>query len=208
MKWLLVALGLLVVAVVAFVVWRLWATVAGGNRAYAALTARIQPVLLRLEAGEAPAAEDLERFAADRATRKVLHEALEHHDKLALFPSRYLTQEAMAEADLSAWLNHPNELGAIPDEIEMTGAVPVRGGTFDGRRYYLFRYRMHPPHWAAKDGWLAGVAGPYPDQGPVLASAPGTFSRFEAYDSRSPDDHVQTTHELVVERRPSTAPTP
>ena len=206
LTWILIAFAALAAAVLAFVGWRLWATVVGGSRAYSALAARIQPVVDRLEAGEAPAAQDLERFAADRATRKVLFEALDAHDKLALFPERFLTREALAEANLCAWLNHPNELGAIPDEIEWMAVAPVRGGTFDGLTYHVFRYRMHPPHWAADDGWMAGVAGPYPLEGPPIAAAPGTFSRFEAWDKRTPEEHVRVTHELVIERKSPAEP--
>jgi hypothetical protein len=155
----------------------------------------------RLVAGENPDPADLERFAQDRTTRKVLYDALERHQKLALFPSKYLTREAMAEADLVVWLNHPNELGSVPDEMELMATLPVPAAGFEGQRYYLFRYRMRPPHWAAKDGWLAGVAGPYPVDGTVGSGAPGTVSRFESYDSKSPEEHVRTTHQLVVERR-------
>jgi len=205
LRWFLVAVGVVVAAIVVFVVWRLWATVVGGSRAYAALRARIRPVVARLEAGEEPPAEDLERFAADRSTRKVLHEELEAHGKLDLFPARFLTQEAMAEADLCAWLNHPNELAAVPDDIELMEILPAPGDA-DAGRYYLFRYRMHSPHWAANDGWMAGVAGPYPADGPVARFAPGTFSRFERWDTRTPDEHVRVTHDLVVERKESPSP--
>src|SRR5688572_28433703 len=103
----------------------MWATIAGGRRSYGRLSARIEPVLKRLAAGENPEPADLERFARDRDTRKVLYDALEQHQKLALFPSRYLTAEAMAEADLVVWLNHPNELAAVPDEIELMATLPV-----------------------------------------------------------------------------------
>ena len=206
LKWALIGVASLVAVVVAFVVWRLWATVAGGGRAYAALRARLGPVLAQLEAGETPPAEDLERFAADRATRKVLHEELDERGKLDLFPARFLTQESMAEADLCAWLNHPNELGTVPDEIELMDVVPARGGAFDGHRYYLFRYRTHAPHWAANDGWMAGVAGPYPAEGPVARTAAGTFSRFEPWGQRTPEEHVRITHDLVMERKSPASP--
>jgi hypothetical protein len=179
----------------------LWETYAGGGRSYAQLAALIEPVETRLVAGTNPDARDLERFAQDRATRRVLYDALEHHHKLALFPSRYLTPEAMAEADLAMWLNHPNELGAVPDEMELMATLPAPPPGFEHQRYFLFRYKTKPPHWAAKDGWLAGVAGPYPVDGPVAAGASGTFSTFEPYDSKAPEEHVRTTHQLVMERR-------
>jgi hypothetical protein len=184
-----------------FVLWRLWATLAGARAAYRRLLERIGPVKARLVAGQEPDAADLERFARDRETRKVLYEALEHHDKLALFPPQYLTAEAMAEADLVQWLCHPNELGTAPDEMELMATVPAPAEGFAGQRYFVFRYRTKPPHWAAPDGWLAGVAGPYSPDGPPVSSASGTFSRFEAYEARTPDEHVRVTHDLVVGRR-------
>jgi hypothetical protein len=201
MKVALIVVGLLVAAIGVFIVWRLWDTYTGGGRSYVQLAARIESVERRLVAGENPDPADLERFAQDRATRKVLYDALEHHEKLPLFPSKYRTREAMAEADLVVWLNHPNELGSVPDEMELMATLPVPAAGFENQRYFLFRFRMKPPHSAAKDGWLAGVAGPYPIDGPVGSGASGTFSRFEPYDSKSPEEHVRSTHQLVVERR-------
>lgn len=201
MNMALITVAVLVAVVVAFTAWRLWATYAGGGRSYARLAAQIEPVETRLVAGENPDAADLERFAQNRATRKVLYDALEHHQKLALFPSKYLTPEAMAEADLVVWLSHPNELGAVPDEMELMATLPAPAPGFEHHRYFLFRYKTKAPHWAAKDGWLAGVAGPHSIDGPVAPGAPGTFSRFESYDSKAPEEHVRTTHELVMGRR-------
>ncbi|MCI0624687.1 MAG: hypothetical protein L0387_24085 [Acidobacteria bacterium] len=63
--------------------------------------------------------------------------------------------------------------------------------------YFVFRFRMKAPHWAAKDGWAAGVAGPYMTAGEPCPDAAGTFSQFEAYDSRSPEEHVKFIHELA-----------
>jgi hypothetical protein len=201
MRVVLITSGVVLALMAAFVVWRLWATYAGGSRSRAQLAARIEPVERRLASGETPDLDDLERFARDRLTRKVLYEALERHGHPDLFPAAYQTAEAMAEADLVAWLNHPNELGAVPDEIELMARLPVPGEDPGGGRYFLFRYRMHAPHWAARDGWLAGVAGPGPAEGPGVATAPGTFSRFEPYDSKSPEEHVAAVHRLVAGRR-------
>jgi hypothetical protein len=193
----LLVLGVLAALFVTFVVWRLYATVAGGRAAYRALAARIQPIEDRLVAGQAPDPADLERFAEARETRKVLYDRLEHHGKLDLFPAAYRTPEAMAEADLVAWLHHPNELAAVPDEIELMATLPVPGAASPGARYFLFRFRTKPPHWAASDGWMAGVAGPYPPAAPFTPHAAGTFSRFDAYDSRTPEEHVRLIHETT-----------
>jgi len=99
------------------------------------------------------------------------------------------------------WLCHPNELAAAPDEIELMARVPVPGDTSSDLRYFVFRYRTKPPHWAADKGWLAGVAGPYPSAGPVTSSASGTFSRFEAWESRTAEEHVRVTHEATAGAR-------
>ena len=201
MRSLLIVLGVLGGLIVAFIVWRLWATSVGGQKAYRRLAERVAPVEQKLAAGLPPDPEDLERFARDRETRKVLYDALEHHGKLGLFPAKYLTAETMAEADLVAWLCHPNELAAPPDEIELMATVPSPGEEFADHRYFVFRYRTKPPHWAASQGWLAGVAGPFPVMGAPSSSARGTFSRFEAWDARTPAEHVRVTHEAVIGRR-------
>jgi len=201
LKAALVVVGVVVVAGIGFVAWRLWATEQGAKDVYLLLTQRIAAVEDRLAAGHDPDPADVERFARDRETRMVLYDALEHHGRLQLFPAQYATPEAIAEADLVLWLCHPNELDAAPDEIELMARIPVPGDPSSDMRYYLFRYRTRPPHWAAKDGWLAGVAGPYPVSGTVSAGAAGTFSRFEPYDSRTPEEHVRVTHEATSAAR-------
>lgn len=205
LRTLLIALAVIVaalgVAVAGFVAWRLWATQKGGEDVYVRLTRRIAAVEDRLAAGQDPDPADVERFARDRETRMVLWDALEHHGKLHCFPAMYATPEAMAEADLVLWLSHPNELAAAPDEIELMARLPVPGDRAGEMRYFVFRYRTKPPHWAAENGWLAGVAGPYPAVGSVTVPGPGTFSRFESWESRSPEEHVRMTHEATTAAR-------
>jgi hypothetical protein len=194
----LVALGLVLAVVVGFV-WLRARAVRGQQKAYAALLDRISPVTQALARGEEPQPALLDRYAADRETRKVLFDALDEANRRDLFPSEYLAWEKLAEADLVAWLCHPNELGAPPSEIELATRIPAPGsapGT--NQTCFVFRYRMHEPHWAAKDGWLAGVAGPYDTAGPPRSSARGTFSRFESFESRTPEEHVAVAHRSVV----------
>jgi hypothetical protein len=89
MKVALIAILALAALIIGFIAWRLWATYTGGGKAYRALAARIEPVEQRLVADQDPDPADLERFARDRETRKVLYDALEHHGRLRLFPSRW-----------------------------------------------------------------------------------------------------------------------
>lgn len=198
MKTVLVTIGAIAAVVVALIAWRLYATIAGGRRAYRRLLEEIAPVTRALAGGRDPDARDLARFAEDRATRKVLHDVLVQAGKVHLLPGERRTWEAMAEADLTAWLNHPNELGAAPDEMELTATRPAPDGK---GHYFVFRYRMRSPHWAADDGWMAGIAGPYDLREEPVPHGRGTFSRFEPFDSRTPEGHVEVTHRAIVERK-------
>jgi hypothetical protein len=197
-KIVLTIIGGFIGLIVAFIVWRIYATYTGGKRAYMRLAARIAPVASAITAGREPPPEDVVKYARDRNTRQVLHDLLSQANKLQLFPREFLTWEAMAEANLVGWLNHPNELGSPPDDIELMTSVEAPSG---GGRYFVFRYKVNDPHWAAKDGWMAGVAGPYELSGEPRPYGRGTFSRFEAYDSRTPEEHVAVTHRAVIERR-------
>jgi hypothetical protein len=202
---MLKAVGLVLAAFAAValmgIAWLYYRAVAGGRRAYAALAERVQPVAQALAAGEDPSPTHLMRFAESRETRKVLYELLASFHKTALFPAKYLTWELMAEADLVAWLCHPNELGGPPSEIELVARVPEPGAPSNESMYFVFRYRTSEPHWAAKDGWLAGVAGPYATASAPTPHANGTFSRFEAIGSRTPEDHVAVVHAAVFGER-------
>lgn len=206
MKIVLIVLGVVVLLALLFVVWRVSATIRGGRRAYLQLLARIEPVTAALRESRAPSAADLERFAADRVTRRVLYDVLDAAGKPDLFPGRWRTWPAMAEADLVLWLNHPNELGAPPDEIESMTTVPAPGDVTPRQSYFVFRFRTHPPHWAAARGWTAGVAGPYDLTAEPTPSGRGTFSRFEAYDSRTPEEHVGLVHRQVALPTPLPSP--
>ncbi len=184
---------------VAFVVWRVVATVAASQRRTERILAEIAPVTEALEAGREPAGEDLERFAAEPRTRNSRLEALREHRREALFPRQYASAEAIAESDLCFWLCHPNELQQAPDEIEWMGRFTrtLEPSALRGD-YFLFRFRVKPPHWAADDGWMAGVAGPHVESREAAPASPGTFSTFAAYDARTPDAHVDEVHAIMV----------
>lgn len=99
---------------------------------------------------------------------------------------------------MAAWLLFPTELGVLPDEIVLTKEIK-RGEGAPSRpcRYFIFKFRTHPPHWAAKDGWMAGVAGPYFSDWKSEESPSMVFSRFEAYDSATPEEHLNKTLETL-----------
>jgi hypothetical protein len=136
---------------------------------------------------------------ANAEMRLYLYHELKKRDRLTLCPEKYRSQAALAEADMVSWLMFPTELGRPPDEIELMKVVPIdtglRGGIYD---YYLFRFRTHEPHWAAKDGWMAGVAGPFRrGTQPTPESLGETFSSFQKWDSKKPEEHVGDVRELL-----------
>jgi hypothetical protein len=152
-----------------------------------------------LRRGKLPDTKAINEVAASAEMRNWLYAELQKHGKLSLYPERYLTQAALAESDMVQWLTFPTELGRAPDEIELMKVVPIdtrlRNGIYD---YYLFRFRTHEPHWAAKKGWLAGISGPFKRADSPTTTALGhTFSTFDPWDEKAPEKHVGDLLELM-----------
>jgi hypothetical protein len=153
--------------------------------------------LLRL--GMPVDAEHVEGVARHAEMRNWLFINLRQLGKPSLFPERYRTQYAFAEADMVNWLVFPTELNRVPDEIELMKVVAVDTGLPDGiYDYYLFRFRTEEPHWAAKNGWIAGVSGPYLRKDEPTTEALGdTFSTFTKWEAKTPEEHIGDTRELM-----------
>ncbi|MDQ5825379.1 MAG: hypothetical protein M3441_14395 [Chloroflexota bacterium] len=156
-----------------------------------------------LQQGEDVAAQHIDDVAASPEMRGYLYTLLDEVGKLDLFPERFRTQEALAEANMVDWLTYPTELASAPDEIELMKVVSEDLGPPEGViDYYLFRYRTFPPHWAAEKGWMAGVSGPFlRNEGLSTESHGDTFSTFEPWDSITPDEHVAKIRELMDQWR-------
>jgi hypothetical protein len=157
--------------------------------------------LLRL--GEEVSEEDILDIASSAETRNMLYEQLSALGHLDLYPEEFRTQAAFAEGDMVRWLTFPTELARVPDEIELMYVLGVDGGVLKGvLDYYLFRFRTFEPHWAAEDGWMAGVSGPYPRDAEPSPTSPGdTFSHFEPWDSKTPEEHLGEHLEYMVDLR-------
>ena len=153
--------------------------------------------------GEPPPPKVLDRIAAAPETRGWLLELLDDAGRRDLFPARWLTQPALAEAALAAWLARPDQVGRPPDELELVEVVPIDAGPPDGvLDFYVFRFRYLPPHERAAAGWLAGVAGPYlRAAAPTTADHGGTFSAYERFDARTAADHVGAPAEILDDWR-------
>jgi len=143
----------------------------------------------------------LERVAADAESQLLLFDRLRTLGQLERYPAKCRNQSALAEADMVRWLVFPTELGRGPDEIEEGALLPLN--TKDGMAdLYVFRFRTFEPHWAAKNGWMVGAAGPFlRGEQSTTRSLGATFSRFEKFDSRTVDNHATAILDTLAEWR-------
>jgi len=189
MKIVLIVLIAIIAVVIALLVYLYIRTVSGEYRRTGNLQEEIKGVVNEIREGGLPDKSEIEAFARSSRTRNILLHSLRELDSEDLFPEKYLTVPSIAESDMVYWLMHPNELDSAPDEI-----VPVYESTviIDGKenQFFVFKFRTLGDHWAAKDGWMAGVAGPYLKGGKPEPFARNVFSSFESYDLRSPEEHL------------------
>ncbi len=113
-----------------------------------------------------------ERLSADPSTRLDFYEYLRDAGEQAIFPGKWLNQEAFAEADMVRWLMHPNEYGRPPQKIELIETQTVSTGGKRGRLYvYKFTFPNNPREWKV------GVSGPQPfDRHRWVTAGSDTFS--------------------------------
>ena len=88
----------------------------------------------------------------------------------------YSSSVAQGESALAYWLMHPNELQDAPAKMEFVETI---ARCVDGREadFHVYRFEMPVGHWAEKQGWLLGLAGPMPADGAPYSERPGAFSR-------------------------------
>lgn len=125
------------------------------------------------------------RVAESDETRYWLYRNLSSMERLDLFPDVYRQQRWIAQSEMTDWLTFPTEFGRPPDEIEWMGVYPI--ATTDGEaEIHLFRFRLED------EPWQAGIAGPYlMAEIPTYRSLGATFSRFDEWDERTPEEHVE-----------------
>lgn len=73
---------------------------------------------------------------------------------------------------------------------------------FDGKDnnaiYHVFRFKINEPHWAAQNGWMLGVVGPYFDDSKPYDFPHATFSRLDS--KISPEEEVHWVHKNIAMR--------
>lgn len=159
---------------------------------YADPKLRLFAALSLLRLGKEVSPSDIAEIAASAEVRNTLYTELGQLGMRDLFPRELRTGEAFAESAMVRWLAFPTELNRVPDDIELMKIVSFNAGPEDGiLDYYVFRFRTHPPHWGAKNGWMAGVAGPsLRKEEPSPDGFWDTFSSFEAWEGKAPEEHV------------------
>jgi hypothetical protein len=183
-----------------FIGWRNFKSNRNSLKREKKLLDRLIPLLKKLEVDELPSQDLVDELAEDPFTRDRLYFILSENDLAQFFPEKYLNHEAAAESALVYWLNHGNELGESPSEIIFTEKVSrfIESQKAEGE-YYVFKFKESDPPENAPE-WMVGIAGPYIPSEPPYTYAPGTFSTFEDYHSKSPDEHVDWLHSMMTEK--------
>ncbi|MGF7075004.1 hypothetical protein [Mucilaginibacter sp. 3215] len=193
----------IIVFIIAFAAFRLFDVKKKKKKLELERSARILPLYKKAEASAGLTAEDVLPFAQNLLTRYDTFLYLKELEELHLFPEAYLTLIKGAESSLAQWLEFPTELDACPDEIEHIKRVTI---DFDRRKnfihYEVFKYRVNPPHWAAKNGWMLGVVGPFFDDSKPYDFPGATFSRINStIDKVTPEEEAKWVHENIGMRR-------
>lgn len=185
-------------ALLAGFLWRRYTSVQRGEDARDARILRdLQRIADKLRAGCTVDPTEVAALAAVPQNRPLLHALLKHYEQLALFPAEYLSVEAQALANLSYWMMHPNELQDPPAAIEIVETV---ARSLDGVNadFVVLRYRMPDRHWAAGNGWMLGLSGPFLTSEPPYSGVASAFSHCsDKYGSTMPGELVDWFIRLV-----------
>jgi hypothetical protein len=158
-------------------------------------------VFKKLNSGDTLSKFEIEDFSKKNETRADFYNLLVEFNKQSLFPRKYYTFEKAAESVLTNWLLYPTELDTMPSEIELLKKVNFleHDTTFI---YYVFKFKTEEPHWAAKDGWMIGVVGPYFKNSMPYDWTTGTFSKFSKVKETTPEKEVEWAHKNVFRKSP------
>ena len=160
-----------------------------------------EPVYNKLNAGTPLSTSEIDDLASNIETRADFYALLAEFNKESLFPREYYTFEKAAESVLTNWLLYPTELDTVPSKIEVVKKVSLveHDTTF---LYYVLQFKTEEPHWAAKDGWMIGVVGPYFKDSSPYDWTTDTFSKFSKASETTPEQEVEWIHENVFRRSP------
>jgi len=152
-----------------------------------------------LKSGQLKNRPDIYSYAKNTLTRESTFLLLQHNDLVHLFPDEFYTIEKAAESNLANWLDFPTELGTGPDEMNYLKKVTIGLDEYPcSLDYYVYSFKMHDTHWAAGNGWMLGVVGPYSQDSKPYDHPGATFSRFNNNsDKEAPDEEAKWVHENI-----------
>jgi len=183
LKIVAISAAVLAVLLVLFIIWRWTSVDRGMQRRDEKLFVRLALISKKIETGQAVSAEEIEVLAARPEIRFMLFAMLRNLKRPELLPTRYSSSVAQGESALAYWMMHPNELQDAPEAIELVETVkrPIDGQEAD---FHVYRYKMPAGHWASKDGWILGLAGPLKRGIEPYSEKPGAFSRVGDIDGK------------------------
>lgn len=192
---LLTIIGVIVLILVIYVLYRVFIIRRAQRKFNKEKFERIEPLINKFDSREGVSKADVLPYAANISTRAITYHLLDDKDKLYLFPLQYETMEKAAESHLANWLEFPEELNCCPDEMVLLERVTI---DFEGHNtyYYVFKFKVNEPHWAATEGWILGVVGPYFDNSKPYDFPKATFSRFSSkFGEITPEEETKWVHE-------------
>jgi hypothetical protein len=147
-----------------------------------------------LRRGEVVGKQILNTAARSHETRDALFDGLSAMRLQHRFPQRWRTWEAFAAANMVEWLLYPAELGREPDDLRLEHVewLDRRGKT----AVFVWKFRVKG------DPWMSGVSGPHTLRGkPKPVDGPLTFSRFDAWKTATPREHLENCAGTLEEWR-------
>lgn len=183
LKTIAIAAAVVVLLLLGFIIWRLTSVGRGMRQRDEKLLVRLDPLRKKIEAGQAVSALEIEELAGRPEIRFLLFALLRDMKRPDLLPTKYCSTVEQGESALAYWMMHPNELQDAPETVELAETVkrPIDGQETE---FHVYRYKMPAGHWAAKDGWILGLAGPMKRGIEPYSEMPGAFSRVGDIDGK------------------------
>jgi hypothetical protein len=176
----------LLIGIVGFVLLVLW-LIAGVGRGMRKRDERVlktlEPISRQLAEKKDVSPDEVRTMAMRAETRYFLYARLKEAGKTDLFPAEFLDERFQAESNLTYWMIHPNELQDPPEKMELMEVVDRTCGGKPGK-FFIFKYKMPEKHWAGKDGWILGIAGPFFRDEKPYEIRRGAFSRINDHEGK------------------------
>ncbi|MCP3967852.1 MAG: hypothetical protein GY750_19750 [Lentisphaerae bacterium] len=199
MFYVLIGVGAFVSLIFGFICWGRVSASRGSRKRDKMIINALLPICEKLEAKESISAEEVESYAVKSYLRPMLYSFLKFYERRDLFPERYLDIKSQGEAELIQWMIHPHEMQAPPDTIELIESIKQPIDNKDNLGEFLvYRYKMPADHWAAEDGWMVGIVGPYRENDVPYSGEALAFSRFDKYGEVDPNELVNWFKERFI----------